>query len=154
MLKHRVCHAEWVDGANGGAQTGRQDADGGRGGPLGTPHLVLLKSALVTAKCKVTGTWLHEVITKIGNVQRYLQIAQQAMRHLCVCVHTSREWTSKKGMGLPEPLKSCDQISDTLVLTCCSSRMGTANSVSSALYSVSSAVLQNQALAVTFLPPS
>lgn len=69
------------------------------------------------------------------------------MGRLCVCVHASTDWASRKGMGLSEPLKSCDRISDALVLTCYSSRMGTANSAEFKQ-------LQDQALAVTFPPPS
>lgn len=68
----------------------------------------------------------------------------------CVCVHTSKEWASENGTGLFEPLKSCGQISDTLVLHCYSSRTGTANSVFSAQFEQ----LQSQALAVAFPSPS
>lgn len=58
-LKHRVCCAECVHRANCRTQTGRQDANGGGGRPVGARCLVLLKLALIIGTHKVTGTQLH-----------------------------------------------------------------------------------------------
>lgn len=146
ILKHRVCCAERVHGAKRGTQTGRQYVNGGGGRPVGAPHLVLLKSGLVKVTGKVTGTQLHgRLLRKSGTCTDICK-----WHSLCVCVHSSREWASQKGTGLSEPLKSCDQVSDTLVFTCYSSRMGAANSISS----IELEQMQNQALAVIFPPPS
>lgn len=101
------------------------------------------------ATCKVTGT------SCMGGCYKNWECAQILANiiagngvHVCLYKHI-------QGVGKPEgnenePLKSCDQISDTWVLSCYSSRMGTANSASSAEFEQ----LQNQALAVTFPPLS